>query len=73
LLKLGNLSILETEPDKCVAYNRDWARKEQNAQTFARLSDFGSVPYAYLWKDKAWFVSIESDDFSLLIKIIFYE
>ena len=44
LLKQGDLSILDTESDKCMTYNRDSANKEQNAQTFVRLSDFGSVP-----------------------------
>ncbi|HQU83974.1 MAG TPA: hypothetical protein PKY59_12640 [Pyrinomonadaceae bacterium] len=63
LFDLGNLSILEKDPDRCIAYGRDRQRLNQEAIIRRSIEDIEKEYFTYLWQDEQWFVRLGDGEF----------
>ena len=65
LIELGQLSELHSTPDACVSYHR-WRGEDKNINVSSNLNDHTDMEYAYLFRDGAWFYSVNGEEFEPL-------
>ena len=65
LIELGQLSELHSTPDACVSYHR-WRGEDKDITVSSNLNDHTDMEYAYLFRDGAWFYSVNGEEFEPL-------